>query len=201
MKSQAESWELFKTLGDIDDVYVIEAMRGLAFEDKKKEQKTAGLKGKVVKFLPRVLLAAVLIAIQASAMGDSSLLDTAKAKTAALDLTNQELQDVCDYLALQHITPGVLSRLEPLERNDNGLICGFASPVTDLAVTLTDEGEKGYSYYKDWWGNIDDPPDVKYYKLTHTRKLPVYEKDGKTLIGFFAMGWLWPPETPHIGWR
>ena len=45
------------------------------------------------------------------------------------------------------------------------------------------------------------PPDVKYYKLTHTRKLPVYEKDGKTLIGFFTMGWLWPPETPHIGWR
>ena len=122
MKSQAESWELFKALGDIDDVYVIEAMRGLAFEDKKKEQKTAGLKGKVVKFLPRVLLVAVLIAIPASAMGDSSLLDTARAKTAALDLTNQELQDVCDHLASQHVTAAVLAQLEPLKVNDSGLV-------------------------------------------------------------------------------
>ena len=122
MKSQAESWELFKALGDIDDVYVIEAMRGLAFEDKKKEQKTAGLKGKVVKFLPRVLLVAVLIAIPASAMGDSSLLDTARAKTAALDLTNQELQDVCDHLASQHVTAAVLAQLEPLKVNESGLV-------------------------------------------------------------------------------
>ena len=122
MKSQAESWELFKALGDIDDVYVIEAMRGLAFEDEKKEQKTAGLKGKVVKFLPRVLLVAVLIAIPASAMGDSSLLDTARAKTAALDLTNQELRDVCDHLASQHVTAAVLAQLEPLKVNESGLV-------------------------------------------------------------------------------
>lgn len=201
MKSQAESWELFKALGDIDDVYVIEAMRGLAFEDKKKEQKTAGLKGKVVKFLPRVLLVAVLIAIPASAMGDSSLLDTARAKTAALDLTNQELRDVCDHLASQHVTAAVLAQLEPLKVNESGLVFGFDSPVTDLVITPTDDGRFGYAYRKDFFGNVDDPPSVKYYKLTHTHKVAVFEKDGQTRIGYFTCSWDWPPETPHIGCR
>ena len=134
-------------------------------------------------------------------MGDSSLLDTARAKTAALELSNEDLQAVCDSLALQHITPGILSRLEPLQVNDDGLVYGFGSPVTDLATTMTDDGRAGYSYYKDWWGEVDDSPETKLYKLTHTRRLPVYESDGKTLVGYFTFGWLWPSETPHIGMR
>ena len=201
MKSQADgAWQLYKMLGDIDDKYVSEAMRGLDFERDAKDTATKS-REKIVRFLPRVLLVAALLALPASAIGDSSLLDVVRTKTADIGLSDRELQEVCDDLALQHVTPGILSRLEPLERNDDGLVCGFGSPVTDLAVTLTDEGEMGYSYYKDWWGGVDDSPDVKYYKLTHTRKLPVYEKDGKTLIGHFTCGWLWPPDTPHIGIR
>lgn len=201
MKSQVDgAWQLYRALGEIGDDLIAEASRGLGkgAEDETPKEKAGK---KVVKFLPRVLLVAALAAIPASAMGDSSLLDTARAKTAMLELSNEDLQVVCDSLALQHITPGILSQLEPLQVNDDGLVYGFGSPVTDLATTMTDDGKAGYSYYKDWWGEVDDPPEIKRYKLTHTRSLPVYESDGKTLVGYFTFGWLWPPETPHIGIR
>lgn len=199
MKSQADgAWQLYRAFGDINDKYIIESIQDIDFQSETKLQPVKS-KRKVISLLPRVLLVAALLALPASAIGDSSLFDVAKAKTAAIDLTDAELQEVCDSLAAQHITPGILTQLEPLQINENGLVYGFDSSITDLVITPTDDGRFGYAYRMAFFGNVDDPPDVKYYKLTHTRKMPVYKEDGKTLIGYFTCGWSWPPETPHIG--
>lgn len=199
MSSQADqAWQLYKAMSDIDDSFVAEASED---DSSSSVSKKTNVGGKVLRIFPKVLLVAVLIAIPASAMGDSSLIDTVKAKTEGVGATNEEMQAVCKEMALQHITPGILSQLPPLERNEDGLVYGFDSPITDLVFTLTDDGKPGYSYRWDIYGTADALPELKYYKLTHTRKMHVYENDGKTLVGYFTFGWLWPPDTPHIGMR
>lgn len=199
MNSQADrAWQLYRVLGDIDDSFVVEAG-----EDNSSNGafKRTNVRSKVLRAFPKVLLIAVLVAIPASAMGDSSLFDTVKAKTEGVGATNEEMQAVCKNMALTHTTPRILSQLPPLEKNEEGLVYGFDSPITDLVYSFTDEGKWGYSYRWDMYGAADASPELKYYKLTHTRKMHVYESDGKTLIGYSTCGWMWPPETPHIGMR
>ena len=199
MNLQADrAWQLYKALGDIDDSFVAEAGGDNSSGGVPKK---ANVRGKVIRIFPKVFLVAALIAIPASAMGDSSLFDTVKAKTEGVGATNEEMQAVCKDMALMHVTPGVLSQLPPLRRNDDGLIYGFESSITDLVYSFTDDGKWGYSYRWDMYGTADASPELKFYKLTHVRKMHVYEKDGKTLIGYSTCGWMWPPETPHIGMR
>lgn len=199
MNSQADrAWQLYRALGDIDSSFVTEAGENNGSNGVPKK---TNVRSKVLRIFPKVLLVAVLVAIPASAMGDSSLFDTVKAKTEGVGATNEEMQAVCKNMALTHTTPRILSQLPPLEKNEEGLVYGFDSPITDLVYSFTDEGKWGYSYRWDMYGAADASPELKYYKLTHTRKMHVYESDGKTLIGYSTCGWMWPPETPHIGMR
>ena len=185
----AASWNLLCSLGCVRDEFVQEAISCAVRKDDGKAVVNSDRPLK--KILPKLLLVAALAALPASAMGNSSLTDDVAAKTEDVGMSKTMVQYVASELGRQHVEPWVVDKMPPLQRNAEGKVYGFNTPMTDLVVTLTDNGKFGYSYRSQLYATGNESDEQVEYMRTHTRKLPVYEKDGETLVGYYTCGWFW----------
>lgn len=188
-----ESWKLMEALGGIDPRFVEEA-RCVSFGDNMDQTEARSANGKKAlrRVIPKALLVAAAIAIPAGAWAGSELTETIRAKCANINVSEQELQEMADDAASKHITPENLKKFDEIRINEDGLTYGLGLKGVDLGLAMTDDGKMGYVYQSDLYASLDDTPEQKYYKMTHTRKLAVYESDGKTVIGYLRFGWLYP---------
>lgn len=187
------SWKLIEALGDIDSHFVEEACCASAGGNALQTGTgSTNSKKTIRRVVPKILLVAAIIAIPAGAWAGSELTEAIRAKCANLNVSEQELQEMADDAAFKHVTPEHLEKFDEIRVNEDGLTYGIGLKGVDLGLAMTDDGKMGYVYQKELYASLDDTPEEKYYKMTHTRELPVYESDGKTLIGYLDFGWLYP---------
>lgn len=199
-KVKKDSWNLFMALSDIDDKFILEAMPSLSNENSpsiSNVHKRDKSKHNLRNILPKLFLAAVLLALPANAMGDSSLYGVVAQKVENVCSDEQEIREICANVAAMHLKPEQVALFPVLKRNENGLIYGYGFTITDLVATPTDDGKWGYSYTKDLFMPADATPQERLYMMTNTRQLPIYENDGKTLIGHLTFGW-YEPKNEYI---
>jgi hypothetical protein len=133
----------------------------------------------------------LLLLIPATAYAAAKVSDALLEKVKNAGLSSEQIEELNRQLLESGFTEEDIKNFLPLQRNDNGQIYGIYALGADLIAATSAEGLFGYVYRED----LDNEPDFKtpeealawQASRPPERIIPVYESDGKTVIGTFVI--------------
>lgn len=138
-----------------------------------------------------ILLLLFLLLIPATTYATVKVSDVLLEKVKNAGLSSKEIEELNSELLQSGFTEEDIKNFIPLERNENGQVYGIDALGADLIAATSAEGIDGYVYRSDLYTEHDfkTPEEAIAWQESRPpqRVIPVYESDGKTVIGTFVI--------------
>lgn len=153
--------------------------------------------GKRIVKMQIVIVLLLILLLPTAVFAAHSLTQVLFEKTKNAGITEKEMEQVLLYLEETGHTADQIEDFDPLLRNEEGLTYGPEAFGSDLVLVEMENGETGYIYAEDLLteGDFVKTPeealswnkksDELIKKHGYVKKIPVYESDGKTIVGVF----------------
>ena len=153
--------------------------------------------GKRIVKMQIVIVLLLIFLLPTAVFAAHSLTQVLFEKTKDAGITEKEMEQVLLYLEETGHTADQIEDFDPLLRNEEGLTYGPEAFGADLILVEMGNGEVGYIYAEDLLteGDFVKSPEeaIEWNKKAdklreaqgYVKKIPVYESDGKTIIGVF----------------